>query len=126
LATKAQKRKRTIAAFLEKARTCRAQGKFDCTIRQASRALEIDSNNFDAIGLKSEAELAKRQQLANRKKVRILVQEGRACLGKGKFNCAIGKADSALDVLPNDAAALELRKTAVDKQKKLKTLIKIN
>jgi tetratricopeptide (TPR) repeat protein len=126
LATKAEQRNRTIATYIEKARTCRAQGRFDCAIQQADRALEIDSNNFDAIRLKSDATLAKRQQLADRKKVRVLVQEGLECLGKGKFNCAIGKADSALDVLPNDAAALKLKKTAVEKQKELIKEIEIN
>jgi tetratricopeptide (TPR) repeat protein len=123
---KTEQRKRAIAALIKKASACRAQSNLDCTIEQASRALEIDSNNYDAIRLKSEATLAKRQQLANRKKVNILVKEGRECLRKGRYNCAIGKAESALDVLPNNAGALKLKKTAVDKQNKLKSSIKIN
>lgn len=126
LETKAIQRKKVVAGFIKKATVCRAQGQFDCTIDQANRALDLDSNNFDAIRLKSEAELAKRQQLANRRKVRVLVQEGLECLRKGKYNCAIGKAESALDVLPDNAAALKLKKTAIDEQNKLKTEITIN
>jgi tetratricopeptide (TPR) repeat protein len=126
LETKAIQRKRVIAGFIKKATACRAQGKFDCAIDQANRALNLDSNNFDAIRLKSEAELAKRQQFANQGKVRVLIQEGQECLRKGKYNCAIGKAESALDVLPDNAGALKLKKTAIDEQNKLKTGITIN
>lgn len=124
--TRTREREKAIAAFIKKAKACRAQNDYDCTIAQANRALQLDGNNFDAIRLKSEAELSKRQQIANKKKVGILVQEGRECLKKKKYNCAVGKADSALDIIPDNAAALQLRKAAIHEQNKLKSSIKIN
>lgn len=126
LETELSNRKKAIHRLIKKARDCLSENNYDCTIEKANQALKIDSNNIDAIKLKSRAELARNQKQANEKKVVELVRQGQECFRKGNFNCAVAKAESALDVLPGNDAALMLKKASIDKQNELKQSLKIN
>jgi tetratricopeptide (TPR) repeat protein len=126
LKTELLNRTKAINLLINKAQDCLSRNDYDCTIEKVKQALKIDSNNIDAIKLKSEAELARKQKQANERKVVELVRQGQECFQKGNFNCAVAKAESALDVLPENDAALKLKKASIDKQNELKQSLKIN
>jgi regulator of sirC expression with transglutaminase-like and TPR domain len=88
---------------------------------QADAALAIDSANGQAMEVKQTAAVADKQIRESQEKVTRILTQAKECLEQQKnYSCAIAKAEAALDVMPNNADALAIKKRAQDTQRKIK------
>jgi len=106
--------------LLQDANQCFNQRNFDCTLKKVEEVIAKDSTNTDAIALKQRAEIAKQQQQETTQKVKKLLSEADDCMVKKNYACAIAKAESALDLSPNNKDALAKKRNAQETQRKLK------
>ena len=105
---------------LQDANNCFNQQKYDCTVSKTEEVLTSDPANADAIALKQRAEIARQQQQEISIRVKKLLAEADVCMGKKNYACAIAKAESALDLSPNNKDALAKKRKALETQQKLK------
>ncbi|MDQ7049049.1 MAG: hypothetical protein Q9M92_05710 [Enterobacterales bacterium] len=73
--------------------------------------------------MKSEFELKKYR--ANISKANKIIKDGRNCLNKLNFSCALAKSESALEFVPQYKKALQLKRDATESLRKVKKNIKI-
>lgn len=105
---------------LQSANQCLAHNNFQCALAHADEILARDPGNGDAIALKQRAQLAEQQNREVTQKVQKLLAEADTCMLKKNYACAIAKAESALDLSPNNPQALAKKRKAMDTQQKLK------
>ncbi len=112
----AQKLQSLIAA----AQKCLMEHKYDCALAQATNAPQLNTSSPQAVEVKQAALLAKQQQAEAESKVASLLEQAQVCLDKKNYSCAIAKSEAALDLIPQHPAALSIRNTAQDTQRRLK------
>lgn len=105
---------------LQDANNCFNQQKYDCVLTKADQVLANDVANAEAIALKQRAEIAQQQQQEISIRVKKLLAEADQCMSKKNYACAIAKAESALDLSPNNKDALAKKRKAQETQQKLK------
>lgn len=105
---------------LQDANNCFNQQKYDCALSKAEAVLASDTTNAEAIALKQRTETARQQQQETSIKVKKLLAEADGCMDKKNYACAIAKAESALDLSPNNKDALAKKRKAQETQQKLK------
>jgi serine/threonine protein kinase len=108
------------AEVLKDANQCFNQMKYDCVFSKVDQVLAEDPTQTDAVALKQRAEIAKQQQLDVALKVNKLLAEADDCMLKKNYACAIAKAESALDLSPENKNALTKKRKAQETQQKLK------
>lgn len=105
---------------LQDANNCFNQQRYDCAVSKADEVLTSDPANADAIALKQRADIARQQQQEISLRVKKLLAEADVCMNKKNYACAIAKAESALDLSPNNKDALAKKRKALETQQKLK------
>jgi len=117
----AQAQQQKINELLQQSKTCLAQKKYECAIRQADAVLQLDSANASAMEVKQTAAVADKQIREAQEKVNRILTQAKECLEKQKnYTCAIAKAEAALDVIPNNAEAIAIKTRAQETQRKIK------
>ncbi len=121
----AAKQHKTYKAAMSAATKCYQATRYTCAIRHLKKALKAkpDDPAAGALLAKSEFELKKYQ--ANISKANKIIKDGRACLVKSNFSCALAKSESALEFVPNYKKALQLKRDATESLRKVKKNIKI-
>ncbi|HWV15915.1 MAG TPA: protein kinase [Cellvibrio sp.] len=110
-----------ISAQLSLAQSCLIQQKYDCASKQANTVLALDPANSTALEIKQAAAVAQQQGRVAEEKVAKILAQAQECLEKQKnYSCAIAKAESALDVMPNNAEAIAIKTRAQETQRKIK------
>ena len=111
-----------INQYRESAQQCLQQKNYVCAITQAENIQAIDADNTQAVEIKQTALFAREQQANTQKRVDKILAQARLCLDKQKnYSCAIAKAEAALDLNPENAAALDIKQRAQTIQQQLKT-----
>ncbi len=110
---------------MNRGQQCFERQDFDCTIKQANRALQIKPADSKADELSKNAAFAKKQYQENLTRANKVLQDGYACLKKLDFSCAIAKSESALDFVPGHIKALQLKKDATESLNQVKKNIEI-
>ncbi len=105
---------------LQDANNCFNQQKYDCALSKAEAVLASDATNTEAIALKQRTQISLQQQQETSIKVKKLLVEADGCMDKKNYACAIAKAESALDLSPNNKDALAKKRKAQETQQKLK------
>lgn len=112
--------------YLAKADNCFSKKQYDCAIKYARLALQHKRNDPQAERIQQEATFAQRRREETYSKAKILVQQGRQELTKGRFNNAIAKAESALELVSGYKPAIKLKQDAKRKQDLLKKGLSIS
>lgn len=110
----------TIGTELNKAQGCLIRRDYECALALSAGVLVIDPANVEAVEIKQSATIARLQQQSVVAKLDKLIAEANACMNKKNYSCAIAKAESALDMDADNKKAQELKKLALDTQRKLK------
>lgn len=117
----AQAQQQKVIELVQAAQSCLSQKKYECAIKQADAALQLDAANGAAMEVKQTAAVADKQIRDAQEKVNKILSQARECLEKQKnYTCAIAKAEAALDVTPNNAEAIAIKTRAQDIQRKIK------
>lgn len=117
----AQLQQQKISQQVLMAQECLNQKKYDCAIKQANIALSLDAANSQAMEIKQIASVADRQGRDAQEKVAKILAQAKECLDKQKnYSCAIAKAESALDIIPDNPEAIAIKSRAQATQKKIK------
>ena len=124
-AADAQARQSALAALLDAGRSCLDQGQLDCAADRAAQVLAQDAANAEAIALQQSVRLSREERERNAKLVSGLVGEAQACYDRRDYSCAIAKADSALAIQPDSAAARSVRDKATTAKGNAKKSISI-
>lgn len=116
--TGAQEQQAAIESELNKAQQCLSQKQYDCAIRHADTVTASHPGNQQALEIKQTATLARQAE----QRVQSILAQARTCLDQQKnYSCAIAKAEAALDLVPDHAEAVAIKRRAQDTQQKLKT-----
>ena len=119
-AEKLQQQEAVNKQALQAANLCLTRNNYQCALAHADEILTRDPGNGDAIALKQRAELAEQQNREVTQKVQKLLAEADTCMLKKNYACAIAKAETALDLSPNNPQALAKKRKAMETQQKLK------
>ena len=119
-AEKLQQQEAVNKQVLQAANLCLTRNNYQCALAHADEILARDPGNSDAIALKQRAELAEQQNREVTQKVQKLLAEADTCMLKKNYACAIAKAETALDLSPNNPQALAKKRKATETQQKLK------
>lgn len=114
------------ADSMQKAQQCFKRGQFICAQKQAKLALEFKPDEAEAEDLLKQADFDQKQFQENLNKASRIVADGRICLQKRKYDCAIAKSESALEFVPNYKKALQLKRDATESIKQVKKGITID
>ncbi len=125
--------RRRLAVKLEKdyrrqmkqANQCFSQGRYTCAISQSKKALLAKPNDAEAESLLSKSQFEFKKYQDNLAKANKIIKDGRKCLKKLNYSCAIAKSESALDFIPNYKKALQLKRDATESLQKVKKKIQI-
>ena len=101
-----------VNRYLNSATDCFKKRNYDCAIREANLALELNEADTDAEAIIQNANYAKRQDQENLKKANKILNDGRECFKKLNYSCAIAKSESALEFVPGLKAAMTLKSSA--------------
>lgn len=116
-----QAQQQKIDAQLKLAEDCFVQRKYDCAIKQANTVLSLDVSNSRALEIKHLSVTELQQGRDAQEKVSRILNQALECLDKQKnYSCAIAKAESALDIIPDNADALAIKSRAQETQRKIK------
>jgi len=110
---------------MSKAQNCFDKGDFLCAQEASKSALEIRPENTEASELYQNAVYSQKQKLVNLEKADKVLKDGKACLKKMNFSCAIAKSESALEFVPNYKKALQLKRDATESLNQVKKKIEI-
>ena len=124
---KAQKAKQEkYQQYLSKATNCITKANYSCAKKWSQQAIKIKSTEQARL-VQRQADLAlleqkrnkieKQKNVANAKKA---LQQAQQCLDKKKYDCAIAKSESALDLIPNYQPALAIQSKATQERQALK------
>jgi len=121
----AAKQHKQYLSRMTRANKCYRQARYSCAINHLNKALQAKpmDESASSLLLKSEFELKKYQ--ANVAKANKIIQDGRKCLNKLNFSCALAKSESALEFVPKYKKALQLKRDATESLRKVKKNIKI-
>ncbi|PWK42829.1 serine/threonine protein kinase [Pleionea mediterranea] len=97
---------------MQQATTCFDRNDFSCAIEQAERALALKQGDEQALSLKQSANYSIAQQKSALEKASGIVEDGRFCLKKFDYSCAIAKAESALEFVAEYPPAVKLKNEA--------------
>ncbi len=111
--------------LMSKARKCTRQSNYACSSEYAKQALALKPDNLDAEDLYQSSNFEYKQHLKNLEKADKVLRDGRKCLAKLDYSCAIAKSESALEFVPNYKKALQLKRDATESLNKVKKNIKI-
>ncbi len=100
------------------AESCLDKKDFDCSIRHSQQALALKSGDPKATALAQKATDAKNQHIEMMAKVKKTLEEGHSCFKDKDYKCAIAKSDDALQLVPANKEATELKKLAETEKKK--------
>ena len=111
-ANEAQQRQQSIDRALAAAQRCQQQQDYLCVITQSEKVLAIDASHAPAIQLQQQARLTLQGIEQNRATVTRMLAQAESCLQQKNYSCAIARSESALDILPNSAAAKAMKAKA--------------
>ncbi|PLW70587.1 serine/threonine-protein kinase [Pseudohalioglobus lutimaris] len=114
-----------IADLLAQAEACFEQADYECSDQAAEAVLELDANNTSAIEIRQQATMAGQLRKANEETVANFLADAEICYQRKNFSCAIAKAESALAILPDFAAARRMRDQSRSAQQAAKKSISI-
>ena len=100
------------------AESCLDKKDFDCSIRHSQQALSLKSGDPKATTLAQKATNAKNQHIEMMGKLKKTLEEGHTCFKDKDYKCAIAKSDDALQLVPGNKEATDLKKSAETEKKK--------
>ena len=116
---------RLVENKLSRADKCYQAKNYNCTVENTDEILKYKPDNKDALTLKQKALSAIQVIGENQARVGKILENGKACLNRKDYSCAIAKSESALEIIPDNEAALALKKEAREAIRKLKASITI-
>jgi serine/threonine protein kinase len=108
-----------------KANLCFKQKRFGCAQTHAKQALALKPDEHEMEELMQNAAFAQKQQQQNLNRANKILKDGRRCLRKLDYSCAIAKSESALEFVPSYKSALQLKHDATESMKRAKKNIEI-
>ncbi|MCP4326161.1 MAG: serine/threonine protein kinase [Psychromonas sp.] len=119
--------KETYDGHLSSATLCITKAQYKCAKKWAIKAISVKPSEEARLILR-QADFALLEQKRNRierqktlAKAEKTVQQAQSCLNKKKYDCAIAKSESALDLVPNYKPALIIQSSATKERQNLKS-----
>ena len=120
-----QEKDKSFQGLLNKAESCFDKKRYTCAIQHAKEALKVKPENAKAKEILQNSQYAAKQYRDNLRKADRIISDGKDCLEKQNFSCAIAKSESALEFMPNYKKALQLKKDAQEALNNVKKTIDI-
>ncbi len=111
---------------MSNAESCFNKKDYDCSMRYAKQALKYKSSDIGAETLYQKSSYAKIQLQNALEKAKKAIAEGETCLKISKYDCAIGKADAALEFVPGLEEGVKFKEKAERAYKKAKVISEIH
>lgn len=111
--------------LMSKAERCSKQRNYTCTSKYAEQAIALKPENSDAQELYQTSIYEQKQILRNLERADKVLQDGKKCLDKLDYSCAIAKSESALEFVPHYEKALQLKRDATESLNRVKKNIQI-
>ncbi len=111
--------------IFDKAKQCFDEKDFVCAKHYSAEALLIKTENINADELYQNSIYSIKLQKENQQKADEILADGRQCLIRLNYSCAIAKSESALAFVPHYKKALQLKRNATESLKRVKNNIEI-
>lgn len=111
--------------LMNRAQKCFKQNRYACSTQNGKLAIELKPGDNVAMELIQASNFAAKEQRKNLQKVIKMLQDGKKCLLKLNYSCAIAKSESALDLMPKHKKALQLKRDARESMDRAKKNITI-